>query len=50
MGLGGEDGVLSVLGVLWMDGPAAELFFVASGSCCSGIWNRERRAEKEKGD
>jgi hypothetical protein len=32
-----------------MDGPAAELFFVASGSCCSGIWNRERRAEKEQG-
>jgi hypothetical protein len=32
-----------------MDGPAAELFFVASGSCCSGTWNRERRAEKEQG-
>jgi hypothetical protein len=24
------------LEVLWMDGPGAELFFLASGSCCSG--------------
>jgi hypothetical protein len=41
-------GSWAFLGVLWMDGSATGLYFVVSGSCCSGIWNRERRAEKEQ--
>ncbi|KAH0821272.1 hypothetical protein GEV33_001519 [Tenebrio molitor] len=32
-----------------MDGSATGLLFVASGSCCSGIWNRKEKRKKEQG-
>jgi hypothetical protein len=49
MGLGGTDGVLGVLEVPVDGWFCYWVVLFSSGSCCSRIWNGERRAEREQG-
>jgi hypothetical protein len=50
MGLGATDGVLGIILEVPVDGWFCYwVVLFSSGSCCSGIWNGERRAEREQG-